>query len=55
MKLGFLGAALLLLAGPLWAGPPMPGASAPLLRAHPSAAGPTLAAGETTLVNGAVA
>jgi predicted esterase len=55
MKLGVLGAGLLLFADPLWAGPPMPGASAPLLRAHPSPAGPTLAGGETTLVNGAVA
>ena len=33
----------------------MPGATAPLLRARPSATGPTLAAGEITLANGAVA
>jgi predicted esterase len=45
----------LALAGPALAGPPMPGATAPLLRARPSAAGPTLAAGEVTLANGAVA
>jgi len=33
----------------------MPGASAPLLRARPSPAGPALGVGETSLVNGAVA
>lgn len=37
------------------AGPPMSGPPAPQLKARPSATGPALAAGETTLVNGAVA
>jgi predicted esterase len=49
-----LAAVGLVLAGPAFGGPPMPGASAPLLRARPSASGPVLPAGETTLANGAV-
>jgi poly(3-hydroxybutyrate) depolymerase len=49
-----LAAVGLALAGPAFGGPPMPGASAPLLRARPSASGPVLPAGETTLANGAV-
>ena len=48
-------AALLTLATPVLAGPPMPGATAPTLRAHPSPAGPALAAGEISLANGATA
>ena len=57
MKLAsvMLGALALMLHHPALAGPPMPGAMPPLLRARPSATGPVLAAGETTLANGAVA
>jgi phospholipase/carboxylesterase len=46
---------LAIIAGRSVAGPPMPGAAAPLLRARPSATAPGLAAGEISLVNGAVA
>jgi predicted esterase len=53
--LGLLGAIAIAIACPAWAGPPMPGASPPSLKAHPSAIGPMLPAGETTLVNGASA
>ena len=55
MKLGVFAALLLALGSPALAGPPMPGASAPLLRARPSPTGPVLAAGEISLANGAVA
>jgi len=55
MKLGSLAALALALAAPALAGPPMPGASAPLLKARPSATGPTLAGGEISLANGAMA
>ena len=43
------------LSGAASAGPPMTGPPAPQLKARPSATGPALAAGETALVNGAIA
>ncbi|HUP66976.1 MAG TPA: dienelactone hydrolase family protein [Sphingomicrobium sp.] len=55
MKLRVLAMLALGWAAPVLAGPPMPGATAPLLRARPSPTGPALAAGETALANGAVA
>lgn len=55
MKLWYLALLALLCASPAPAGPPMPGTAAPILRAHPSAAGPALAAAETKLANGAIA
>jgi predicted esterase len=55
MKLAALAALLLMLAAPALAGPPMPGAAAPLLRARPSVTAPMLPAGEAALANGAEA
>ena len=56
MKLEAIAIVLLLsLARPALAGPPMPGAAAPPLRARPSLTAPALAPGETSLANGAVA
>ena len=55
MKRAWLSLAALALPVPALAGPPMPGATAPLLRARPSTTGSGLAAGETALANGAVA
>jgi phospholipase/carboxylesterase len=55
MKLRAIAALVLVFAAPAFAGPPMPGASAPLLRARPAPTGPAMSAGEISLVNGAVA
>jgi phospholipase/carboxylesterase len=55
MRLRTLALLALAFAVPAFAGPPMPGATPPILRARPSPTAPGLAPGETSLANGAIA